>query len=362
MTCTVQMNVEMNMDWLLLLAQIFGGCCTNVYLFETLLSSAQSDTKLKDVGTLVTVCQFVLVSLVAVGPLLERTGAWRVRLKKRKIPLLKLFQSVLMFYVSSTLNNSVWRYGLSVPVHIMFRSSGTLITMGVGHVFGGKKYTWRQFWLAVLVSAGAMLAILDMSRETSTSVSGNENMQFFKGILVLFAATVIGAFNGLHTENIYAEYGNNWQEMLFYTHILALPFFSMQASTLLSDLTIMMKSKPNLFESQVFGVSLLRSFAFLLLNCFTQVVCARGVNQLCGMALSLSVTIVLLVRKFVSLAISAYIFENHFSLQGYVGAGVLVLGTIMYSTATLESAKKGRKGPIKAGKKSQEEEVDGKKK
>lgn len=342
----------MTMDWLLLLAQIFGGCCTNVYLFETLLTSSQSNTKLKDVGTLVTVCQFVLVSLVSVGPLLERKGAWPIRLKPRKIPVSKLFQSVLMFYLSSTLNNSVWRYGLSVPVHIMFRSSGTLITMGVGYVFGGKKYTWRQFWLALLVNVGAMLAILDMSRGTSSSVSGNENLQFFAGILVLFAATVIGAFNGLHTENIFAEYGNNWQEMLFYTHILGLPFFSMQTRTLLSDLAIMMKSEPKLLKTRILGVSLLSSFAFLLLNCFTQVVCARGVNQLCGMALSLTVTIVLLVRKFVSLAISAYIFENHFSLQGYVGAGVLVLGTILYSTATLESAKKGKKGLNEVGKKS----------
>lgn len=344
------------MDWLLLLAQIFGGCCTNVYLFETLLASSENEDSIADIGLLVTVCQFALVSLVSVPPLIDTArSSWKgVYLQRRHIPLAKLVQCVLMFYALSVLNNTVWRFGLSVPVHIMFRSSGALITMVIGTCFGGKTYTRDQVKLAVMITVSATIAILDTLRATrkgqtvaSSSQSGGYNLQFFLGVMVLLLATVIGAFNGLHSEKIYRKYGNHWREMLFYTHVLALPLFLVQGRSIFTDFRAVWNSSPTITILEHPPIVILHQFAYLLLNCVTQVLCARGVNQLCGVALSLTVTIVLLIRKFVSLALSAYLFGHHFTHQGQIGAIALVWYSIEYARATRKQSqeeKKSREG------------------
>ena len=92
-------------------------------------------------------------------------------------------------------------------------------------------------------------------------------------------------------------------------------------------------------SSKKFNFLVLRPALLLALNAATQVVCARGVNQLAGRALSLTVVVVLLVRKFLSLVLSSVVFGNRFNLQGYIGSFVLVAGTIQYAMATYKKEK-----------------------
>lgn len=329
------------MDWLLSLSQVFGGCCSNVFLFETLLREAKKSPNSPDIGLLVTFCQFVLVAIISLAPLIDRQNSkWHtLYLKKTNIPLRKLIQSVVMFFVMSVLNNSVWEFGISVPIHIMFRSSGTVITMVVGYLFGGKRYSKGQVCSSILVTVGAILVISQREKVDLEWLFQQVDTRFCFGILLLFSASVLGAFMGLYTESIYEKYGNHWQETLFYTHLLGIPLFGIRRNSIFRDIKSIWSAAPTVVISKYPYIEILQLFAFLLLNCISQVVCARGVNQLCGIASSLTVTMVLLVRKFVSLVLSAYFFGNRFNTQGYVGATILVIGTIQYSLSTVYRSK-----------------------
>lgn len=329
------------MDWLLSLSQVFGGCCANVFLFERLLNDAKHLPHSPDMGSLVTFCQFVMVAIVSSYPLIDRQQSWRrLYLRRNRIPFHKLMINMAIFFVVSVLNNSVWRFGLSVPIHIMFRSSSTVITMVVGYLFGGKRYNRDQIISCVLVTIGAIIAISLRNADPIQFLMESVNWRFSFGILVLSTASILGAFLGIYTENLYAKYGNHWQEMLFYLHLLGIPLFGVLGKSIFHDFKTVWSAGPRITVLKNASISILEPLAYLLLNCISQVICARGVNYLGGIASSLTVTTVLLVRKFVSLALSAYVFENHFSFQGYVGAAILVVGTLLYSWATFQPRSK----------------------
>ena len=48
--------------------------------------------------------------------------------------------NILMFFTVNLLNNFAFGYNISVPVHIILRSGGSILTMLVGYVWG-KRYT-----------------------------------------------------------------------------------------------------------------------------------------------------------------------------------------------------------------------------
>jgi UDP-xylose/UDP-N-acetylglucosamine transporter B4 len=68
----------------------------------------------------------------------------------------------------------------------------------------------------------------------------------------------------------------------------------------------------------------------LLLNAMTQYWCIRGVHLLSAKSSSLTVTIVLNVRKLISLLLSIHIFGNSLSQGVLVGAILVFVGAAMY--------------------------------
>lgn len=69
---------------------------------------------------------------------------------------------------------------------------------------------------------------------------------------------------------------------------------------------------------------------FLLINALTQYVCIRGVYLLAAKSSSLNVTIVLNIRKLVSLLFSIYLFGNSLAAGVLIGAGFVFLGGALY--------------------------------
>lgn len=325
------------MDFILPLVQVFGGCCCNVFSFESLLADTADLRPQPDIGHVVTLVQFMLVSLVAVRPLLvRRKGLWVLR--RPRIPLREHTVAVVIFFAVLILNNSVWRFGVSVPVHITLRLSATVVTMAVGYIFGGKLYTRRQVAALVMMLAGSALAVNGSGPAATAAASGNitSGWRFSVGVAFLVAALVLGALLGLYNENLYRKYGPHWEETFFFSHALALPLFAILGDGVAADLVNLWRAEP---RYSLGVVSVLRPVGFIALNAVTQVVCARGVNQLAGRALSLTVAVALLVRKFVSLVLSAVVFGNRFSALGYLGSAILVAGTILYTMASYKKEK-----------------------
>ena len=79
-------------------------------------------------------------------------------LKPRQIPFYRWATIVTLFFITSTLNNAALGYSVSIPVYIIFRSGGTLVTMSMGWLLVGKRYSPRQIASVGLLTVGIVLA------------------------------------------------------------------------------------------------------------------------------------------------------------------------------------------------------------
>ena len=93
-------------------------------------------------GLLITFAQFVLTALMSY-PSHFSPHPSRLFLKPRAVPLLRWVPNIIMFFVVNLLNNYAFGYNISVPVHIILRSGGSVMTMVVGYAWG-KRYTRLQ--------------------------------------------------------------------------------------------------------------------------------------------------------------------------------------------------------------------------
>jgi solute carrier family 35 (UDP-xylose/UDP-N-acetylglucosamine transporter), member B4 len=64
-----------------------------------------------------------------------------------------------LFFSVSLLNNAAFGYHISVPVHIILRSGGSVTTMVVGYFFG-KRFSRNQVYSVMLLTVGVIIAAL----------------------------------------------------------------------------------------------------------------------------------------------------------------------------------------------------------
>ena len=166
---------------------------------------------------------------------------------------------------------------------------------------------------------------------------------FSIGLTILFIAQVLSAIMGLYTEETYRIYGPHWRENLFYSHFLALPLFipflpslhrqflRLASSPEIGFLIPSAKSSLPLNVQEILStIRIPRQLAYLTLNVLTQYACIRGVNLLASAASALTVTIVLNIRKLVSLLLSIWLFENQLSVGTLLGAVVVFTAGGLY--------------------------------
>ncbi|GAO52772.1 hypothetical protein G7K_6839-t2 [Saitoella complicata NRRL Y-17804] len=290
-------------------------------------------------GTLITFAQFVFVSVTC---LLLRPSL----LTDRAIPLSRWILAVALFFTVSLLNNMAFTY-VSVPVHVLFRSGGTVVTMLTGWLFAGKRYTVRQVLAVVILSAGVVASTLS-DTSSSSSKTHRTLLEVVLGVAILVTAQILSGLMGLHLEKTYQMHGSHWREGLFYTHFLALPLFIPFASQIRQQFADLSASPPLTFSfvpllnhmevtsypaitSKLPTYTLPSGVFALFANILTQYLCVRGVNKLGASVSALTLTIVLSLRKFVSLALSVWLFGNEATAELVIGV-VLVLGGAAWYT------------------------------
>jgi len=154
---------------------------------------------------------------------------------------------------------------------------------------------------------------------------------------------------GLYTEETYKAYGPHWKENLFYSHLLALPLFLPFLPSMKRQFLKLAASPPlgmpaydqitNLpieFQKGLDTIHIPSQLAYLVMNVLTQYACIRGVNLLASAASALTVTIVLNVRKLVSLLLSIWLFGNRLAPGTLVGAAIVFFAGGLY---TLDGSK-----------------------
>lgn len=169
---------------------------------------------------------------------------------------------------------------------------------------------------------------------------------------------------GLYTEETYKEFGPHWKENLFYSHLLALPLFAPFLPSMRRQF-LKLAASPPLGMPQYDPISKMpegvragldrvyvpSQLAFLVMNVLTQYACIRGVNLLAAASSALTVTIVLNVRKLVSLLLSIWLFGNKLSPGTMLGAVIVFFAGGMYGLEGSKNSGRSRhRGSVSNGK------------
>ncbi|KAI8637703.1 UAA transporter [Parasitella parasitica] len=321
-------------DMPMILALIFGGCCSQLITFG----------------------QFLFVAVEGLRNQIT-WGKYGPKLKPTVVPLTNWLFLVIMFFIVSILNNLALGYNISVPLHIIFRSGGLIVNMILGALIMKKRYSLDQIIGVLFVTAGVIWATLD-NASTYTENNPGSTTEFIIGILLLLVAMILSAGMGLFQEVTYKKYGKEWREGLFYTHFLAIPLFLLFYQDLYNQVIAYNKSPlmsiPALMDQVPFlgylceivptalletlqSIQMRKLWAFLLMNMLTQYVCIAGVNRMTSVATSLTLNLVLNLRKFSSLMFSIIYFKNDFCFGAKMGSLLVFVGTLIYTRAGLQA-------------------------
>lgn len=216
---------------------------------------------------------------------------------------------------------------------------------------------------AAIADASAKGKPLDLGLAAS---EGSSLFMTLAGFIILGLAMVLAAFQGVYADWLYQKYGrDNWREGLFYSHALFIPFLLPsypqlypQLKSLLASASVSSVIKASSAAASTSGglsqqflapvMPLLHILAshpstqpilsvvpikisYLLLNGLTQYLCIRGVYLLSAKTSSLTVVIVLNIRKLVSLVLSVYLFGNVLTFGVLAGATLVFLGGGIYA-------------------------------
>ncbi|KAK0632877.1 UAA transporter family-domain-containing protein [Immersiella caudata] len=346
--------IETIPQWLAIgamLSLIFGGCCSNVFALESIIKVE------RDSGLLLTFVQFIFVTVIGLPGQFDRTRP-PFFLKPNKVPIRRWMVNIFLFFSINSLNNHAFSYDISVPVHIILRSGGSITTMIAGSLYG-KKYSRIQIIAVLLLTVGVITAaVSDAQTKEAKTTESTGNPSFVTGLVILFVAQVLSAIMGLYTEETYRMYGPQWKENLFYSHILSLPLFLPFLPSLIRQFGKLANSTPlvlpiptvddyqNLsptIQKGLEGIRIPSQLFYLVLNVLTQYACIRGVNLLAAASSALTVTIVLNIRKLVSLLLSIWIFGNKLAFGTLIGAVIVFSAGGLYSLDGKTTVRKSSK-------------------
>lgn len=149
------------------------------------------------------------------------------------------------------------------------------------------------------------------------------------------AALFLSAYLGHEQDRTYKVYGKGvWKEVMFYSHLLALPAFTFVAPDILRHLRLLASlPAPDLPLPFLPSLSPLSPplLLVLLLNLLFQSVCIRGVYLLTTHSNTLTCNLLLTLRKLLSLLLSVTYFGNSFNGWQWAGSVLVFMGVLVYS-------------------------------
>ncbi|KAG0718995.1 UDP-xylose and UDP-N-acetylglucosamine transporter [Chionoecetes opilio] len=313
------------------LALVFVGCCSNVVFLELLVQEEPAS------GHLITFAQFVFITLH--GLLFTS----RLATKHNVVPIREYLVLVVLFFVVNVSNNLAFAFNISMPLHMIFRSGGLIANMVMGVVVAGRRYSPAKCLSVAMITLGTLLCTLASAHTWEKGVVGGGGgeagggdltslVTWLGGIALLTFALFLSARMGLFQECLYARYGKHPWEALFYIHALSLPGFLVTAPSILKHGSKFSASTPLPGLATVPLVAPVpRLWLFLLANTLTQFVCISSVFRLTSECSSLTVTLVLTLRKFLSLLFSIVYFRHPFTPLHWLGTALVFAGTLLFA-------------------------------
>jgi len=318
----------------LLIPLLIVSCCTNVVFLEHMIKVVPSS------GNMINFFQFAFIA--SEGLIFHS----RFFTTKRVIPIRNYVTMVILFFSSSVTNMMALNCNIPMPLHMIFKSGSLVANMLMGYFVLGKKYDYSKVVSVVLVSIG--ICISTLASQTKPDESEMEiSLEMMKGIGFMILSLIISARLGVYQETVFKEYGKeNTREAAFYNHIIPLPLYSFLAPSILKTINEFNSTpaQPVPFVNSITGeIPVL--WQYLAINLITQYICIRSVFRLSAEISSLSLTLLVTLRKFVSLAISVVYFGNYFGTWHLCGAFSVFVGTLIY-TGLLPTPNFGRKKKV----------------
>lgn len=239
-----------------------------------------------------------------------------------------------MCFLVSVSNNHALSYDISMPLHMIFKSGSLIANMVLAIILQKKRYPLFKHLAVYMITLGIVICTIasvggGKAKEAGTAKI-EEGSVYTKcvGIGLLLFALLLSARMGIYQETLYARHGKHPRESLFYVHALPLPGFLLLVPNIYSHAVLFNQSAPLPYPMLE---SIPRSWIYLLLNVITQYVCIRSVYVLTTECSSLTVTLVITLRKFVSLLLSIYYFQNPFTITHWFGTALVFTGTLLFT-------------------------------
>ncbi|XP_012231420.1 UDP-xylose and UDP-N-acetylglucosamine transporter isoform X2 [Linepithema humile] len=306
---------------------VFLGCCTNVVFLELLVKDDPGS------GNLITFSQFLFIALEG---FLFTSKCGTV---KPTIGIKDYFILVAMFFIANVCNNYAFDFNIPMPLHMIFRAGSLIANMIMGIYILKKQYPFSKYLSVFMITLGIAVCTIVSGTEIKSLKQKNVDQVatthledlfwWILGISLLTIALFVSARMGIYQEVLYSRYGKNAREALYYTHLLPLPFFLMLVPNIYDHWNFAWASEP--LSLPLIGISIPSLIVYLIGNILTQYMCISSVFVLTTECSSLTVTLVITLRKFLSLLFSIIYFKNPFTIYHWIGTLLVFVGTIIFT-------------------------------
>ncbi|EDV91457.1 UDP-xylose and UDP-N-acetylglucosamine transporter [Drosophila grimshawi] len=318
----------MNFRACLAIASVFVGCCCGVVFLELLVKLDPG------AGNLITAAQFAFIALEGF------VFTAKFGMAKRVISLQDYALLVAMFFVTSVCNNYVFHLNVPMTLHMIIRGGSLISNMCLGTIILKRQYRLKQYISVCMITMGIFICTYFSSRDVENVVDvantdATSNIFWWSvGVVLLVLALFISSYMGITQELLYRRHGKYAREALYYTHLLPLPAFLLMYDNIKTHWTLALASEP-VRLGWLGDVAVPLLLLYLLGNLLMQHLCISSVYFLTTECSSLTVTLILTLRKFISLVFSIVYFRNPFTLYHWLGTAFVFVGTLLFANVSL---------------------------
>lgn len=226
-----------------------------------------------------------------------------------------------------------------------------MVTLLVGAALFREAYSLIEVVGVVMLTAGVIIATyadsvgVGVAPSSSSSAAGTERdvaalLWWGAGVALLFAGTVMTSMLTHLQSYGFRRYNPPTREGLLIQYAMCIPFFLPLAPRLASQAKVWSAGE----AVGLGGASVPVAWAYVVLDAATQTVCISGVHACVRSLGSLRSTIVMTIRKFISLVLSILIFGHDVGYKHAVGAALVVAGTLLHNIGRQRRARSASAG------------------
>lgn len=293
-----------------------------------LFGSVAANAAFERLNTIDPGCGSVIALMQYVAAASERLPSASVYIKRPMIPMRFHATFCILQFLAMWLGNACLAFDLPFAQFLVIKNSNLVFSMALGFIALHQRYTLKQVMSVLLLSAGIILTVLSDKNPSSDDGTSQQN---FVGVALCLAATLCNVVLGFTQEYAFRTYKDNdgssvAAEVMFYTHILGLPFF--------------LSSGANAHFA-VLAANWQSSIPLVIVNVGAMVLCKFCIFSLVDLAGSLTTTMTVTVARFLGVVVSVCFLSTR-ALPGklfWLGSSAVVVGSTSYLLGNICSEK-----------------------